>query len=144
MIKEFLIGVLLFTGVFIVFGGIFMELAENPQYGYRTEISPMFQTAYTNSSTLRGVLANNTEISFDMDEEFANTTAEDYDDYWDITGGWLKSVDLVKDSFKTVYGFLKVINEYLHVPRVFIDILLAVVGILLLAAIIHVVMKVSP
>jgi len=139
-----MIAVLLATGVFIIFGGIYMELAQEPQWGYTVEVSPMFQHAYTNSSTLRGVMSNVSEISFDVDEEFSNTTAKDYDNYFDLTGGFLKAMKLSKDSFSVVSGFLNVISNYLHVPRLFIDIVMTIIALSILFAILYTIFKVKP
>lgn len=139
-----MIALLLFTGVFIIFGGIYMELAENAQYGYTTEISATFQDVYTNSSTLRGVMGNVSQISFDMDEEFSNSTAKDYENYFSLTGAFAKAVSLSKDSFKTVTGVGRAVSTFLHIPAVFFTILYTIIGICILSAIIYVIMKVEP
>ena len=143
-IRDYIIALLLFTGVFIIFGGIYMELAEDPQYGYTTEVSQVFQDVYTNSSTLRGVMSNVSQISFDIDEEFSNSTAKDYDNYFDLTGGFLKAISLAKDSFTTVTGVGRAISTYLHVPAVFFTIFYTILGIMVVFAILYTIFKVKP
>jgi len=142
-IRNYLIAILLFTSVIMIFGGIYMELAEDPQYGYRVEVSATFQDVYTNSSTLRGVMSNVSELSFDVDEEFSNSTAEDYDNYFDLTGGFLKAIALAKDSFTTVTGVGRSLETFLHVPAVFLTIFYTIIGILVIFAILYTIFKVK-
>ena len=126
----------------MVFGGFFSKLATDPNYGYVTEISPAFRDIYMNSTDLEGDLGIQGDIAFDMEEDFGNVTAKDYDDYFDITPALFRAVDYAKESFGMVMKMTSSLANYLHLPKFMVDILLTILALTVLFATLYAIFKV--